>query len=67
MDKFLREAGKEKLQKFGTPVNDEKIREELMRLDDGFRRLDDAEFISLSNPKKSIIQKIIGLFKKNER
>lgn len=67
MDKFLREVGKEKLQKFGTPVNDEEIREELMRLDDGFRRLDDAEFISLSNPKKSIIQKIIGLFKKNER
>ena len=39
------------MKKFGTPVNDEEIREELMRLDDGFRRLDDAEFISLSKSK----------------
>lgn len=67
MDKFLREVGKEKLQKFGTPINDEEIRAELMRLDDDFRRLNDAEFASLSKPKKSIIQKIVGLFKKNER
>lgn len=70
MDKFLKEVGKEKLQKVGTPINDEEIREELMRLDDNFRRLNDKEFASLSNStkkKKSIIQKIIGIFKKNDR
>lgn len=67
MDKFLREVGREKLQEFGTPTNDEEIKAELMRLDDNFRRFDDKEFALLSNStkkKKSVMQKILEKLKK---
>ena len=43
MDKFLKEIGQEKLQKIGIPKNAEEIKEELNRLDDNFRRLNDKE------------------------
>lgn len=43
MDKFLQEVGKEKLQKIVIPTNTDEIREELERLDDNLKRLNDEE------------------------
>ena len=43
MDKFLQEVGKEKLQKIVIPTNTDEIKEELERLDDNLKRLNDEE------------------------
>ena len=63
MDKFLKEAGKEKLQKVVVPTNTNEIKEELERLDDNLRRLNDKELSSLKKPKFSLRR----LFRKNEK
>jgi len=52
MDKFLQAAGKEKLQVIGTPSNDEEIKDELERLDDSLRRMNDKELINTKKAKK---------------
>lgn len=54
MDKFLTEVGKEKLQKVVIPTNTNEIKEELERLDDNLRRLNDKELNSLKKPKFSL-------------
>lgn len=67
MDKFLREAGKDKLQIIGTPTNFDEIRQELNSLDDNFRRAN-----SISNvfdkieqkSKRSLFSKIKSMFKR---
>lgn len=64
MDKFLQEAGKEKLQTVVIPTNTDEIKEELERLDDNLRRLNDKEFNSLKRNKKLSLRR---LFRKNER
>ena len=56
MDKFLKEIGQEKLQKIGIPKNTEEIKEELNRLDDNFRRLNDKEIHK--KIKKSVFKRI---------
>ena len=61
MDKFLQEAGKEKLQKIIIPINTEKMIEELERLDDNLRRLNDVEFDKLKGNKKFSLK---NLFKR---
>ncbi len=57
MDKFLREAGKEKLKEIGTPTNISAIKEELHRLDDSFK-------IISSTPKKGFFSKIKSVLKR---
>ena len=52
MDKFLQAAGKEKLQVIGTPSNDEEIKDELERLDDSLRRMNDKELMNTQKNKK---------------
>ena len=64
MDKFLQEIGKEKLQKVVIPANTDEIKEELERLDDNLRRLNDKEFNNLKRNKKFSLK---GLFRRNER
>ena len=64
MDKFLQEIGKEKLQTVVIPTNTDEIKEELERLDDNLRRLNDKEFNSLRRNKKFSLK---GLFRRNER
>ena len=64
MDKFLQEIGKEKLQTVVIPANTDEIKEELERLDDNLRRLNDKEFNSLKRNKKFSLK---GLFRRNER
>lgn len=64
MDKFLQEAGKEKLQTVVIPTNTDEIKEELERLDDNLRRLNDKEFNRLKRNKKFSLRR---LFRKNER
>lgn len=61
MDKFLQEAGKEKLQKIIIPINTKKMIEELERLDDNLRRLNDVEFNKLKGNKKFSLK---NLFKR---
>lgn len=56
MDKFLKEIGQEKLQKIGIPKNAEEIKEELNRLDDNFRRLNDKEIHK--KIKKSVFKRL---------
>ena len=56
MDKFLKEIGQEKLQKIGIPKNTEEIKEELNRLHDNFRRLNDKEIHK--KIKKSVFKRI---------
>ena len=56
MDKFLKEIGQEKLQKIGIPKNAEEIKEELNRLDDNFRRLNDKE--KHKKIKKSVFKRL---------
>lgn len=57
MDKFLREAGKEKLKEIGTPTDISAIKEELHRLDDSFK-------MTMATPKKNFFSKIKSIFKK---
>lgn len=57
LDKFLNEAGKEKLKQIGTPTNIDSIKEELHRLDDNFK-------IISSTPKKSLFSKIKSVLKR---
>lgn len=57
MDKFLKEAGKEKLKTIGTPKNIDEIRIELNRLDDNLK-------IANKPPKKSFFKKIRLFFKR---
>lgn len=57
MDKFLKEAGKEKLKTIGTPKNIDEIRMELNRLDDDLKIKNPA-------PKKSFFKKIRSIFKR---
>ena len=64
MDKFLQEIGKEKLQKVVIPANTDEIKEELERLDDNLRRLNDKEFNNLKRNKKFSLRR---LFRRNER
>lgn len=64
MDKFLQEAGKEKLQTVVIPTNTDEIKEELERLDDNLRRLNDKEFNNLKRNKKFSLRR---LFRRNER
>ena len=64
MDKFLKEVGKEKLQTVVIPTNTDEIKEELERLDDNLRRLNDKEFNNLKRNKRFSLK---GLFRRNER
>lgn len=68
MDKFLQEVGKEKLQTINIPTNTNEIKEELERLDDNLRRLNDEEFANMKSNKKFPLKKrwkILGkIFKK---
>ena len=64
MDKFLQEIGKEKLQTVVIPTNTDEIKEELERLDDNLKRLNDKELNSLKRNKKFSLK---GLFRRNER
>lgn len=57
MDKFLKEAGKDKLKKIGTPKNIEEIRAELNRLDDNMKIMNNV-------PKKSFFKKVKLIFKR---
>lgn len=57
MDKFLKEAGKDKLKAIGTPKNIEEIRAELNRLDDDMKIVNNV-------PKKSFFKKIKSVFKR---
>jgi len=57
MDKFLKEAGKEKLKTIGTPKNIDEIRMELNRLDDDLKIKNNA-------PKKSFFKKIKSILKR---
>ena len=57
MDKFLKEAGKDKLKTIGTPKNIEDIRAELNRLDDDMKIVNNV-------PKKSFFKKIKSVFKR---
>lgn len=56
MDKFLREAGKDKLKTINTPTKQDEIRRELNRLDDNFK--------IISNQKKSFFKRIKSALKK---
>lgn len=56
MDKFLKEAGKDKLKSIGTPQNTDEIRQELNRLDDNFK--------ITKPPKRSLKDKIKRWFEK---
>lgn len=58
MDKFLKEAGKDKLKEIGTPKNIEEIRKELNRLDDNLK--------IINVPKKSFFKKIKSALKKRK-
>lgn len=68
MDKFLQEVGKEKLQTIKIPTNVDEIKEELERLDDNLRRLNDKEFSKVKTDKRFPLKKrwkILGkIFKK---
>ena len=58
MDKFLQEVGKEKLQKIVIPTNTEEIREELERLDDSLKRLNDEEINAKKKNKRFSFKKM---------
>lgn len=57
LDKFLTEAGKEKLKQIGTPTDVDGIKAELHRLDDNFK-------MTIPTPKKTLFSKIKSIFKK---
>lgn len=57
MDKFLREAGKDKLKEIGTPKDISSIKEELHRLDDNLK-------MTTPTPKKKLFNKIKSILKK---
>lgn len=57
MDKFLNEAGKEKLKTIGTPTNPDSIKAELNRLDAGLN-------ITTPEPKQTWFKNITSVFKK---
>lgn len=63
IDKFLKEVGREKLQKFGIPKNKKEIIKELNRLDSNYRRLNNKE---VSKTKSNILQRIFKQIK-NEK
>lgn len=56
MDRFLKEAGQNKLKYIGTPQNKDQIRQELNRLDDNFRITEP--------PKRGFKEKLRRLFKR---
>lgn len=58
MDKFLQEVGKEKLQTIVIPTNTNEIREELERLDDNLKRLNDEEIDIKKKNKKFSFKKM---------
>ena len=58
MDKFLQEVGKEKLQKIVIPTNTDEIREELERLDDNLKRLNDEEINAKKKNKRFSFKKM---------
>lgn len=60
MDKFLKEVGKEKLQKISTPIDEKEIKDELIRLDDDLRRMNINEFnnIKLKRQNKGLFGRI---------
>lgn len=59
MDKFLQEVGKEKLQKIVIPTNTDEIREELERLDDNLKRLNDEEINVKKKNKRFSFKKML--------
>ena len=64
MDKFLQEAGKEKLQNIVLPTNTDEIKSELDRLDDNLRRMNDKEFGEMQGNKRFPLKRRWGILRK---
>ena len=58
MDKFLREAGKQKLKDFGIPKNQDEIKKELDRLDDELKIVDGDKTSQIYKKKKGFLSRI---------